>query len=825
MHKKSLILSIIYFHALVLAAQYTISGSIADISGDPLPFATVYIGGSTNGTTSNAEGDYTLKVSSGEKEVVVQYTGYARQVKTSPGGNQVIDFRMEPETLVLAEVIVKGEKDDNAARRIIRNTINKRKYYAGQIAAFSTEVYVKGIQRLDERPKSLLGLSVNIDTGVVYLSESISQLKYLHPGQFNETMISSKVSGDNKAFSYNQASEMMINLYDNNFFVQGLSERPFISPLSSNAFLYYNYELAGTIEEGDLFIYKVRLLPKRRTDPVFGGYIYVIDGSWRLHSVEVSLKKANGLEFLESLQFNQVFAPLDYGIWMPISQRFSFQFETFGFKGSGHFTAIYRNYQIQPNYWEKEALKGSVPPKQVPLFSKKDFSNAILTVKEGANKRDSLYWAEARPIPLTPLEIKDYQVKDSLKLIRESKPYQDSLDQQRNKFRMGNLIFNGYTHANNYNGRYYTFPTLLNSAQYNAVEGAVANLEVTYSKRNEDLLNYRITPALRYGFAIDRFNGKIEAQKQVSAKSREFLLGGMGRYIYQINEQEPISTWQNSWFTFFHGRNLARFYEKGFLYAGYQREVINGLLLSTRLDYEDRRSLDRAISFNIRDNTIAENIPNNIDPAKTSFGRHQALLLQLRLRIRFDQKYIDRPDRKINLASSLPELYVHYKRATPILGTDLNFDFVKAGAIYEKRLGTIGTSKWAAWAGKHFNRQAVSFIDFQHFNGNRTYFRSSSEHNAFQLLDYYLWSTTGGFVQGHYEHHFNEFILNKLPFIKRLNWQAVGSVNFLHTDALPSYFEFGVGIEHIFKILRVDYYTSFQNGEHGRSSIRLGFGF
>lgn len=820
--------------------QATVSGIIADTTGTPLPFATVYEQGTTNGTTSNADGLYTLNLNAGSRTVIAQYTGYQKKASTLEVDTTdlTLDFRLQPETLVLQEVVVSGDKK-SLARQIVRKAIKKRKYYANEVAAYTTEVYIKGLQRLDKRPKNLLGMTITIDTGIVYLSESISRIKYLHPGKMNETMISSKVSGNNNAFSYNQASDMLINLYENSFFIEGLSERPFISPLSNNAFLYYNYEFAGSMIEGEQYINKIKISPKRKTDPAFTGYMYIVDESWRLHSVDVSLTKANGIEYLESLNFNQVFAPVAHDIWMPISQRFVFKFDAFGFEGSGHFTAIYRNYDVVPNYYQprkkedkpptpnKQAPPAPTPKKEKPAESltEKDFTNAVMTVEEGANERDSIYWAAVRPIPLTQLEVKDYKIKDSIRVIKSSKTYKDSLDNERNRFKPGNLFFSGYTHYNSYERKYLTFPTLLEGLQYNSVEGLVLNLEFGYQKRTEHHVNYRITPAFRYGFGNEKAQGRIEAFKLLNPKKRTFILGGIGRYVYQINPENPIPNETNTFFSILRGKNFAKYYQKSFAKVGYQSEIVNGVRFTGAMTYEQRTPMTNHASYNLAGRDFTSNTPTNAELGNTAFQTHTAFLTSASLEISFAQQYIDRPDRKIILRSPYPKLHLYAKKGIPIPGASINYTLLKAGSTYDFRVGSMGTSELSGWAGAFVGTKKMTFIDFEHFNGNRIYLSKLGGENMFQLLDYYTYSTQDRFLEVHYEHHFNEFIFNKIPLVKRLNLQAVASANYLSTPAAGQYIELGAGIEHIFKFFRVDFFTSIQNGAHQRNGIRVGAGF
>ena len=460
-----------------------------------------------------------------------------------------------------------------------------------------------------------------------------------------------------------------------------------------------------------------------------------------------------------------------------------------------------------------------------PLFTKEDFTNAILTVENEANTRDSAYWASVRPIPLTQTEIKDYSQKDSIQTIKESKAYKDSVDRERNKFKIANLAFNGYTHFNSYERKYINFPTLLEGLQYNAVEGLVINLPFAFQKRNETSFDYRIVPSFRYGFENKKFQAKIEGLKMLNLKQREMIQGGLGRYISQINDQNPQSYTNNSYFTILQGKNFAKLYQKSFAFFTYQRELINGVLLTAQTEYEDRTPLTNNATFNLRDRAFSPNAPNNSEIGNAVFPEHQAFMASARFRIRFNQKYIDRPDRKMVINSKFPDLYVYLKKAFPVIGSDVDYNLIKLGVSHKIMLGQFGTSDLNIWSGTFFGTKKLYFPDFQHFNGNRTYLTSQGVVNQFQVLDYYEYSTQDKFAELHYEHHFNEFIFNKIPLIKRLNLQAVASFNYLTTPALGQYMEFGAGIEHIFRFLRIDYFTGIRNGNHYRSGIRFGAGF
>lgn len=800
-----------------------------DENGHPLPFATLHIMGTTTGTTSNSNGDYRLKLDSGKYTIVVQYIGYRKEQKTVEIDSSTIkmDFQLLPEVFKLREVVVTA--GENPADRVIREAINKRKFYLKEVNAYACNVYIKGVQRLDTFPDKIFGQKLTLDTGIVYLSESISELKFMQPDKINERMISSKVSGNNQGFSWNQASDMLINMYENSFIIEGLSERPFVSPVANNAFLFYDYELVGVIQEGDLLINKIKLLPKRDTDPVFDGHIYIIEDQWRIHSADALLTKSRGIEFIDSLTLHQVFAKAEHEIWMPISQRFTFMFKLFGIKGSGHFNAVYSDYRVEPNDELLVQNNGQLTEGE-QLFDKHDFTKEVMFVEEGSNEKDSAYWESIRPIPLSPIEITDYHDKDSIRVVKDSKVYKDSVDMERNKLTVGALFMSGYSYHRTYDEKRIDFPSVLSSFQYNIVEGAVTNLGFRYTRLKDRQLHYSISPEVRYGFSNEKFHARMSFSYQKLDKKFTSFSGGAGRFVSQINESSPILPFVNTFSTLVYGYNFIKLFEKGFVYGQFQQEITNGVFLTARLAYANRNQLVNTSNFSFRDTTYYEpNLPVNAELANTSFNSHQALVLDLNFRIRFGQTYQTRPDRKILYKSKFPTIFIRYRKGLEILGSDVDFDQWEFSVRDDMAFGLVGESEYRVSVGGFLNKRKLSFINYQHFNGNTFWYVRADGERQFQLLDYYFYSTAGNYLEVYYEHHFNEFILNKIPLLRKLNWQTVASAHYLGTQASNDYIELGVGIEHIFKFFRIDYFRSIQNGKlnsiQTNQAIRIGVGF
>lgn len=89
-----------------------IKGTIKDAElKSPLPGANVIISGSTNGTTANFDGQYTLFVSEGTFELEISYLGNETKkinVQVNAGEVKIINVELEPQATQLDDVVVTG---------------------------------------------------------------------------------------------------------------------------------------------------------------------------------------------------------------------------------------------------------------------------------------------------------------------------------------------------------------------------------------------------------------------------------------------------------------------------------------------------------------------------------------------------------------------------------------------------------------------------------------------------------------------------------------------------------------------------------------------
>jgi hypothetical protein len=135
-----------------------------------------------------------------------------------------------------------------------------------------------------------------------------------------------------------------------------------------------------------------------------------------------------------------------------------------------------------------------------------------------------------------------------------------------------------------------------------------------------------------------------------------------------------------------------------------------------------------------------------------------------------------------------------------------------------------GEFRYRLSVGGFLNDRKVGLPDYQHFNGNQTFYNFKYL-NSFQLAPYYRYSNTERFYAlGHVEHHFNGLLTNKIPLFNRLKWNLVAGSNTFYVNRDNYYVEAFAGLENIFKIFRVDFVTAYQAQPGNSFGIRIGLG-
>ncbi len=156
---KCLLFALFVFFSFgpALAQTATLSGRVSDAaSGQPLPFASVFVNATTRGTTTDEAGRYTLTgVPLGSIEVVASYVGYApakQALRLESAQPQSLDLTLAPTGTTLGDVVVKAGKD-KAWRRQVR--VFEEQLIGSSPFARQCELTNSEVLRFEERNRHL----------------------------------------------------------------------------------------------------------------------------------------------------------------------------------------------------------------------------------------------------------------------------------------------------------------------------------------------------------------------------------------------------------------------------------------------------------------------------------------------------------------------------------------------------------------------------------------------------------------------------------------------------------------------------------------------
>ncbi len=314
-----------------------VQGAIKDSSGKPIPFASVYVPEIQQGTTANIEGEFTLNLPEGEYELAFQYLGYQTQRISTTIKDKFItmNITMETQSYNLPEIIVTASGED-PAYYIMRKAIGMSQYYQNQVSAYTATVYLKGtgvpvkIPALMRRQLKKDGF----EEGKYIVVETVSEIGYKKGEPLQTKVLSMRSSGEIDDTGPMQF--VTISLYND---INGI-----ISPLSRAAFQVYRFKLDGTFVESGRTINKISVIPKRKGQDLYSGTIYIREGSWNIHSVDLKVEQR-----MFSVEVRQVYQQVKPLVWLPVSHNFDAVVEAFGGKAIIKYLVSVNDYDVELN--------------------------------------------------------------------------------------------------------------------------------------------------------------------------------------------------------------------------------------------------------------------------------------------------------------------------------------------------------------------------------------------------------------------------------------------------------------------------------------------
>jgi hypothetical protein len=791
MHRITLICFLLFLTSIAWG-QAVLRGMVTDTTGEPLAFASVYIQGTSRGTTTNADGAYAIDLSPGAYKMVYQYVGYESKVETvvlNPSG-KVLNVTLRETLVELSAVEVIANRED-PAYAIIRKAQARRTYYLNQVKEYAANVYIKGAFVIKKTPEKLFGREIGdmdgmVDTtgkGYLYLSESVSKLYYQAPNNKKEVMISSKVSGDPQGFSFNRANTMDFNFYENHIQLY----RAMVSPISSSAMDHYRFRLEGVSFDSDgRMVNKIAIIPKRKQEPVFEGHIFITDDLWNIHELDVwstgaSLKQPV-IDTFRIKQLNVPIAGSEGLAWMMFHQKLELNINLFGFKFDGIFSAIFSDYNLNPQ------------------FEKGFFNREVLLIEDEANKRDSIYWQDIRPIPLTQREIKDYIKKDSIRKVKDSPEYLDSLDRVGNRLSV-DFLLTGYT----YRVRKKQFSIGYNSPlmflSFNPVQGYGGALDLFARKGfgNNSGKSLDVNFKMQYGLKERRGNPDISATYKWDRIHKQVISGGWSRNLQPYDPASPIIGVAAVYANLFFKEHYLKLYRRERAFLSYQRDIINGLKLTLSSDWTSRNPVANKTnhSYADKEQLYPENMP--LELPLDAFPPDEQVSVGVTVDWQPGARYVSLPERRINIGSDYPLVTMNYERSIPTNSLGADWERWRISVRKDRiQTGYLGYSLAHLQAGLFSRSENVPWPDRFHFNGNEILWISSAKYmEGFLNLPYFERSSDGPYASIHYEHHFDGVLLDRIPLINKLGWKTVVGYSRLQQEAGMDWNEVLFGFEHI----------------------------
>jgi hypothetical protein len=897
---------ILFFLSSLSLQGQIIKGKITNQKGDPIQYATVYIQELKQGTTSNTKGDYELRLPPGKYMVIYQSLGFEPIFTNIIIADKIInkDVVLPEQLYEIPEVRITASGED-PAYPIMRKAIGMAPYYLNNVSSYKAEVYLKGNLVINRIPKIIQksmkmdakgnGATVSaggkqetqeniIKEGDSFLMESFNEMEFTAPEKYVQRVISYNSTFPSEG---NEISPM--DFIQASFYQPVIGEMA-ISPLSPAAFSHYRFKYLGSSLQGNFTINKIEVIPKRKSQQLFTGTIYIIEDLWCIHSVDLTNENLVG-----KIKIQQVYIPVQDKIWLPVSHKFEINISIVGFKADAGYGSSVKYLEVKPNLalqkpdgistdvggkpsiaviktdsvkptktkqqidkiLEKEELTNRDMVKLSRLMEKEsenslpDSSRNNLEIKDhtthiiekDANKKDSAYWAQIRPIPLSEKELRSIRVSDSIKSLSSLQTAKtDTVTGKEVKkknpfFTTTKNIFTGHTWSDTVGFRF-TFGGLikLKNLSFNTVDGFKYGIDFSMQKNWKKGKSLYISPEVYYAFSREQVLWKLNSYYRFGGLKQNQVYLRTGVLSTDFNNTGGINTLLNSISTLFFKENYLKVYESHYVKTGYMTEIMNGLKIDVSTTFEKRYVLENNSDFAIisSDKEYSDNIPDNsylepgANPAYNIRNMRHANLLTTLSYTPF-QKYRMRNGRKISAGSDWPTFSLTWQHGinefTEYDDKIKQFDMLRLEAGKRKEIGAFSEFRWRIRTGGFLNNTYATFYDFYHVNSQQIPVLINNYEDAFMLPSYYSMSTPEFYGELHVKYTTPYLLLKLLPVLSNTLMRENVSLSYFGSRYHKNYTELGYSISEIFFLGEIGIYVGFENVNYSSVGGKLVFKF
>ncbi|WP_298741769.1 DUF5686 and carboxypeptidase-like regulatory domain-containing protein [uncultured Chitinophaga sp.] len=813
-----------------LAAQTTtVSGTITDAKQKaPMPFVNVFIPGTSIGTQTDVNGKFSLQFTGNRDSLHIASLGYKTfRMKIANGTNQVINVRLETTSRMLGEVIVKSGKREryrnknNPAVELIRLVIDNRdknriehynytQYNQYEKLEFalsnSTEKFQKS--RFLKKYKFIFD---NRDTTKVegkallpvYLEEISSDIYYRKDPEKKKEIVRGEKKVSFEDFIDNQGLSQYLNhiyqdydIYDNNLM---LFTNQFLSPIANAGPTFYKYFITDTVvnEEGTKLV-EMEFVPRNQTDLLLQGKLYVtLDGNYAIRKADMTGNKRTNINWVRDFRVIQEFEKAPDGRFYTSKKTLQADFTLFANSKGGVYgerTVSVKDFEIN---------------KQLP----DDFYKGAAQVKaDSVSQVPESFWAENRHDTLTGPESKVYANIDSLQHMRSFRRTMDIIT----------LLLAGYK-------------------QFGPIEVGPVNTFYSFNPVEgfRGRLGGRTTP---------RFNKSIYLESYgaygFKDKKWKYYFGGTYSFTHRSIWEFPV-------------RSLSANYQHDMKIPGQELQFVqeDNFLLSFKRGNNDKwlyndiynitylHELQNHTSFKLGFKNWRQQPAGSLayikgQVAQDSIRRITTQEFSLQFRWAPHEQFYSGKNFRVPIPNKYPIVSLTGTVGVKgLLGGQYNYQNLQLNIYKMMYLSPIGYSEVVLEGGYTFGKVPFPLLTIHH--ANQTYAYQLESYNLMNFLE---------FVSDHYaslniDHHFNGFIFNKIPLMKRLKLREVAAVKVLvggvrkenmpendpslfnfpvGKDGVPAtytlsdgpYVEGSVGIANIFRLIRVDLVKRFTYLDH-----------
>lgn len=828
------------------------SGIVKDsITGEPLPFVSVYFDGSTIGAMTDDNGTFTLQNNQGYTKLAAASLGYdTKFIDLKPGKkNDNLEVLLKPTAFEISEVVVKPKREkytrkDNPAVELIKKVIaHKNDNRIEAKPEYQTEVYEKLSLSLDNfNPnldknkflKKFKFIKNYLDTSefngkpilTVSVRENLSDFYYRKSPKAEKTIVRAKrMQGIDKTLDdgggiTSNLEEIFksINIFDNNIPI--LLNR-FVSPLSSTlATTYYHYYIMDTLDVGGDKCVDLAFVPANSESYGFTGRLYItLDGNYAVKKVLLNTPANINLNWVDKLRIEQEFKQMPDSTWV-LNQENTFV-NFYVVKGTqqlyAHQLRNYDNYNF--NVQNADSVFGLL---------------GALHVLPEATAQPDTFWTHNRPIPLKE---KEDALKDLLGQLRKVPAFNAII-------KTAEILITGYIPtANDKKVTKFDFGPMNTTFSANHLEGfrmrvggmTTANLNpywfasgyLAYGT-NDRKIKYNLK--LTHSFTKKEYhegenpvnNLSFIQEYDVYTPGQDFLFTSKDNIFVAWKVGEPVTKMQ--------------YIRKSVLQ--YEKEWLNGLTWKSWIMNQNNEAAG-TLQYIKRDES--GNLYHIKDFTTSEIGTQ----------LRFapgERAYNGRSGKEsvFNLSKDAPVFKLsHQLGIKGVLGGDYNYNHTEISAEKRIWLSSFGHIDAQIKAGKVWDKVPFPLLILPNTNQSITI-----QPEAFHMMNA-LEFVTDQYVSFNATYYLKGWILNRIPGIKWLRLREVLSFNMIYggltdknnptltpglfllpdgTQPLGStpYMECSVGLENIFKILRIDYYRRLTYLDHPdikKGGIRIALRF